>query len=185
MSSVTTAKGTAMNLRRTAALATALCLGGIGLTACSGGIITPGPTRSPGPSSAPSSAPAAPLPGGGATPSVSVSNGKVTVGGSLGSFPIPPGAEVLENVANGHTIDLVLGSVTASRVSSFYASALPRAGYTVTSNTSASGKSFAGVSIKFTGHGYQGTIGAVSGVSIPGVSGLGGGDIVGVTLTAQ
>ena|ERR1700733_10967622 len=173
-----------MNLRRTVAVAAALGLTGIGLTACSGGIITPGSTHSPGPSSPLSSSPAAPLAGGGATPSVSVSNGRVTVGGSLGSFPIPPGAEVLENVADGRTIDLVLGSVSSSRVSSFYASALPRAGYTVTNDTLASGKVVVGASIKFTGHGYKGTIGAVSGVNVPNVSDLGG-DIVGVTLTPQ
>jgi hypothetical protein len=183
-----------MNVQRTVAVAAALCLGG-GLSACSARIISPGAASSPG--SAPSSpggsasspgSPAAhssPLSiptfssGGGSTVVV---NGRVKVGGPLGSFPVPPGAKVVENVTSGRTVDLVLDSVTPSRVSHFYGSALPHAGYTVSNNTSAAGSSFAGTSIKFTGHGYKGTIGAVAGLS--GQSGITG-NVVGVTLTPQ
>jgi hypothetical protein len=179
-----------MNVQRTATVAAALWLGGVCLTACSGGIITPGATSSPSrPAAAshpPSSPPATPslhISGTpslniGGTSSASVVNGRVKVSGPLGSFPVPPGAGIIENVTTGRTVDLILDSVTPSRVSSFYGSALPHAGYTITSNTSITG-SIAGTSIKFTGHGYKGTIGAASGVA--GISGT----VVGITLTLQ
>jgi hypothetical protein len=59
---------------------------------------------------------------------------------------------------------------------SFYGSALPTAGYTITENTNATGADINGTAIEFTGHGYKGTIGAVSGSS---------GTVVGITLTPQ
>ena len=62
--------------------------------------------------------------------------------------------------------------------------ALPRAGYTITSNSSATGNSFSGTGIWFTGHGYNGgQIGALSSFDISGIS-LGG-NTVEITLTPQ
>jgi hypothetical protein len=182
-----------MNVQRTVAVAAALWLGGGCLTACSARIISPGATSSPGGATGspggsasspggpavPSSPPDIPTFSSGSGTSTAVVNGRVKVGGPLGSFPVPPGAKVVENVTSGRTVDLVLDSVTPSRVSRFYGSALPHAGYTVSNNTSAAGSSFAGTSIKFTGHGYKGTIGAVAGLS--GTTGT----VVGVTLTPR
>jgi hypothetical protein len=180
-------------VKNSAPLVVALCLSGVAATACVTGcsakIITPGASASPRPSSdsaPPSTGPGSGGPGSGSggTPGVSVGNTRVTVGGSLGSFPIPAGSQVVENVTSGRTIELVLGSVTPSRVSSFYASALPRAGFAVASNTLATGSSITGVSIEFTGHGYKGTIGALSNLGITGLGGFGK-DIVGITLAPQ
>jgi hypothetical protein len=148
-----------MNHYRTAVLAAAACAAGISLAACS--VTT---TASPASSPAPT----------GST---------VSVSGPIGRFPVPPGAQVIDDgTDNGH-YDIVFGSVSPSEVSSFYTTALPRAGYTIISNSSATGDSFSGTGIWFTSHGYSGQIGALSSFHIPGIS-LGG-NTVEITLTPQ
>ena len=148
-----------MNHYRTAVLAAAACAAGISLAACS--VTT---TASPASSPAPA----------GSTVSVSA---------PIGRFPVPPGAQVIDDgTDNGH-YDIVFGSVSPSEVSRFYTTALPRAGYTIISNSSATGDSFSGTGIWFTGHGYSGQIGALSSFHIPGIS-LGG-NTVEITLTPQ
>jgi hypothetical protein len=151
-----------MNHLRTEALAAAACTVGLSLTACS--VTT---TASPASSPAPA----------GSTASVS---------GPLGRFPIPQGAQVIEDSTDHGHYSIVFGSVSPSEASSFYATALPRAGYTIISNSSATGDSwdsFSGTGIWFTGHGYNGQIGALSSFQIPGFS-LGG-NTVEITLTPQ
>ena len=106
------------------------------------------------------------------------------MGGSLGTFPIPPGATVVDNGTDGANIEIVLTGVTPQEVSTFYTGTLPSAGYTITENSSASDATVSGLTIKFTGHGYEGDIGAASGISIAGVSGLSGEDI-GIELIPQ
>jgi hypothetical protein len=92
------------------------------------------------------------------------------VSGPIGRFPLPPGAQLIEDgTDNGH-YDIVFGSVSPSEASRFYTTALPRAGYTITSNSSAAGDSFSGTGIWFTGHGYNGQIGALSSFHISGIS---------------
>ena len=150
-----------MNHLRTAALAAA-CTAGLSLAACS--VTT---TASPASSSAPV----------GST---------VSVSGPLGGFPIPPGAQVIEDSTDSGHYSIVFGSVSPSAASSFYATALPRAGYTIISHSSATGDSwdsFSGTGIWFTGHGYSGQIGALSSFQIPGFS-LGG-NTVEITLTPR
>ena len=63
---------------------------------------------------------------------------------------------------------VVFGKVVPSDVSRFYASALPQAGYTVTSNSLVSQGGQNGALIAFTGHGYKGNIEAVA--QFPGAS---------------
>jgi hypothetical protein len=107
----------------------------------------------------------------------------VSVSGPIGRFPLPPGAQLINDGAgNGH-YDIVFGSVSPSEASRFYTTALPRAGYTITSNSSAAGSSFSGAGIWFTGHGYNGQIGALSSFHISGISF--GGNTVEITLTPQ
>jgi hypothetical protein len=152
-----------MNHLRTMALAAAACTAGVSLAACS--VTT---TASPAPSPAP------------------VAGGTVTVSGPIGRFPLPQGAQVIEDSADYGHYSIVFGSVSPSTAASFYATALPRAGYTIISNSSATGDSwdsFSGTGIWFTGHGYNGQIGALSGFQIPGFS-LGG-NTVEITLTPQ
>jgi hypothetical protein len=181
-----------MNVYRMAALATAACLAGVTLTACSGGIATPGSSNSPAasnsPSSTPPSAPSSPATtppagsGSSSSPSSgSASSGTVPVGGSIGSFPLPPGAQVADNVTSGSQIDIVLGSVSASAADSFYTSALQSAGYTITSNASGTSAGAGVAAIEFTGHGYKGDIGALTSLGIS----FGGAGTVGITLTPQ
>jgi hypothetical protein len=181
---------------RAAALA-AVCVAGLSLAACSGGISTPSAAPS-SPATSPASSPAAagstasattpPASGAtgtsGTTAPAAGSGGTVSVGGSLGTFPIPAGASVVDNGMDGSNIEIVLTGVTPQEVSTFYTAALPSSGYTITENSSASDGTVSGLTIKFTGHGYQGDIGAASGISIAGVSGLSGEDI-GIELIPQ
>ena len=148
-----------MNHHRTAALAAAACAAAISLAACS--VTT---TASPASSQAPASS-------------------TVSVSGPIGRFPVPPGAQLInDGTDNGH-YNIVFGSVSPSEAARFYTTALPQAGYTITSNSSATGESFSGTGIWFTGHGYNGQIGALSSFHIPGIS-LGG-NTVEITLTPQ
>jgi hypothetical protein len=148
-----------MNHYRTAVLAAAACAAAISLAACS---VTTTASPAPNPASAGST---------------------VSVSGPISRFPLPPGAQLIDDgTDNGH-YDVVFRSVSPSEVSRFYTTALPQAGYTIISNSSATGGSFSGTGIWFTGHGYNGQIGALSSFDIPGIS-LGG-NTVEITLTPQ
>jgi hypothetical protein len=90
----------------------------------------------------------------------------ISVDAPIGTFPVPSNAHVLTNITcSGQTI-IGLTSVTPSQVSSFYGSALPRAGYTISTNTlipaSLSGLPGSAAEVDFTGHGLKGTIDAES-----------------------
>jgi hypothetical protein len=152
-----------MNYPRTLALAAAACTAGVSLAACS---VTTTASPAPGPAS--------------------VAGGAASVSGPLGRFPLPQGAQVIEDSADYGHYSIVFGSVSPSAASSFYATALPQAGYTIISNSSATGASwgsFSGTGIWFTGHGYNGQIGALSSFQVPGFSF--GGNTVEITLTPQ
>jgi hypothetical protein len=176
---------------RAVALA-AVCVTGLSLAACSGGITTPSAAPSSpatSPTVAPASASATTPPASGAAGTTGATSpgsgsGTVSVGGSLGTFPIPSGATVVDNGTDGANIEIVLTGVTPQEVSTFYTATLPSAGYTITENSSASDATVSGLTIKFTGHGYEGDIGAASGISIAGVSGISGEDI-GIELIPQ
>lgn len=184
-----------MNVYRAAALAAAACLTGLSLAACSGGLTSVAPPAS-SPVSSPaaatssgaappaSSAPPAASPSASTSPGSTGSGSTVDVGGSLGTFPIPPGATVVDNGTDNNKIEIVLTGVTTQEVGTFYTAALPSAGYTITDNDSAADATVSGLTIKFTGHGYSGDIGAASGVSVPGLTGLTGNE-VGIELTPQ
>jgi hypothetical protein len=151
-----------MNHLRTAMLVAAACTVGLSLAACS--VTT---------DASPASSPA-------------LTGSTVSVSGPVGRFPVPPGAQVLEDSTdNGHD-SIVFGSVSPSQAAAFYTAALPRAGYSIISDSSATGNSwdsFSGTGIWFAGHGYNGQIGALSGFRFPGIS-LGG-NTVEITLTPQ
>jgi hypothetical protein len=167
-----------MIVYRAVALAAAACLTGLPLAACSAGLTSAAP---PAASAPPASTPSA-------TPTgspVSASGSTVSVDAPIGSFPVPPGATVVANVIDNGKVEIVLTGVSAQEASTFYTAALPAAGYTITSNATVTGTTFsAAAAIKFTGHRYSGDIGAVSGINVPGVTGLTGND-VGIQLTPQ
>ena len=92
---------------RTAMLAAAACAAAISLAACT--VIT--------------------------TASPASAGSTVSVSGPIGRFPLPPGAQLInDGTDNGH-YDIVFGSVSPSEASRFYTTALPRVGYTITSGT--------------------------------------------------
>jgi len=86
----------------------------------------------------------------------------IKVSGESGRFPIPARAKVVENVASDPGAIVFFDRVTPAKVSSFYAQALPRAGYTITVNSVISQSGGTVTFIQFTGHGVKGTIDALS-----------------------
>ncbi len=142
---------------RSAALALACCAAGVSVTACTAGISTASsPTTSaPAPSHSPSVAAAA--------SSRAPSGRMIKVTGSVGSFPVPAGAKVTENIAiDQKDVVVAFNSVTPANVSSYYATALPRAGYTISGNSVVTQGGGTVAFVFFSGHGYKGDIGALS-----------------------
>ena len=162
-----------MNKYRSAALALAACAASLSVAACSAGTPSASSTGTPSASSSGTST---------ATPSQAVvrsappSTGAPIPGRSLatkmslGAFPVPAAAKVAENLAGV----LVFGSVTPADVARFYATALPQAGYTVTTNSMLQKGGDTGAFIVFTGHGYKGTVDSLN--QFPGTSVQGIGD---------
>jgi hypothetical protein len=168
-----------MNRYRSAALALAACAASLAVAACSAG--TPAATSASTSSGAPSqggyasaaaSAAGAPIPGR-----------AVAVKGKLGSFPVPAGARVVENLPGNQAFVLVFGLIAPTDVSRFYATALPQAGFTITTNTMLHKGGDTGAFIVFTGHGLKGNINSL--VQFPGMSvaGLGGKNVTTVVVT--
>ena len=157
-----------MNKYRSAALALAACSAGTP-TASSASTST-GATSQSGSASASSSA--APIPGR-----------AIAVKGKLGSFPVPAGAKVVENLPGNQAFVLVFGLIAPADVSRFYATALPQAGFTVTTNAMLHKGGDTGAFIVFTGHGLKGNINSL--VQFPGMSvaGLGGKNVTTVVVT--
>jgi hypothetical protein len=168
-----------MNRYRSTALALACCAASVSGAACTAGITTA--TTAP--------ATSAPAPSHSASVAVSSSSpasaGRlITIGGSIGSFPVPARAKVAENVSGSQETVIFFSSITPAQVSSFYATALPRAGYTVTTNSMLSQSGETDALIQFSGHGYTGNIDALSHFSHSGVSiaGLGTKNVTEITL---
>jgi hypothetical protein len=159
-----------MNKYRSAALALAACAASLSVAACSAGSTTASSSTasSAAPSSSVSASAAAPSPGR------AIPGRTLTVKGSLGSFPVPAGAKVVENIAGDKGVVIVFGLITPADVSRFYATALPQAGYAVTTNSMLNQAGDNGALIRFTGHGYKGSIDSL--VQFPGVSVAGLGD---------
>ena len=97
----------------------------------------------------------------------------LTIQGTLGTFPVPAAAKVGENISGGPSAIVVFGLVVPADVARFYATALPQAGYTVTTNSMVSRGPQNGAVIVFTGHGYKGNIESVNQVAGPSFAGLG------------
>ncbi len=72
-------------------------------------------------------------------------------------FPIPPGAKVNGGTAGTSQSTVALTGVSDTAVTNFYRTALPAAGYTITSDNQIPGLATA---MGFRGHGVTGTIDA-------------------------
>jgi len=154
-----------MNTHRFAALALAACAASLTVAACSAG--------TPTASSSTASSAASSQSGSASSPGAAIAGRALAVKGKLGSFPVPAGAKVGQNTAAGQDLIIAFGSIAPSDVSRFYATALPQAGYTVTTNAMIHKGSAYGAYILFTGHGYRGTIDSLAQFPGPTLSGLG------------
>jgi hypothetical protein len=155
-----------MKTYRFMAMAVTTCAVGLSLAACSAGISAKSPVtpRSPDTSSTASS-PGASSPAASPSPTASAAASPadtISVAGPIGSFPIPHGAQVVANMPCAEQSIIELSSVTPVQAQTFYASALPRAGYTIRSNILASdpktGAPQGIAEIMFSGHRYTGLI---------------------------
>ena len=156
-----------MNKYRSAALAAAAAAS-LTVAACSSG--------TPTASSAASSSSASGLPVSSSAPPTTgapIAGRMLTIQGTLGSFPVPASAKIGENMSGGQSAIVVFGLVVPADVARFYATALPQAGYTVTTNSLVSRGPQNGAVIAFTGHGYKGNIESVNQVAGPAIAGLG------------
>jgi hypothetical protein len=146
-----------MKKYRSAALALAACAACLSVAACSTG----SPAASSSSSTAPTAGPNVVVTSAPPTSGPAIPGRMLAVKGSLGSFPVPAAATIGENTAGGSSVVIVFGAITPSDVSRFYATALPKAGYTITTNTMLSKGGDAGAIIEFSGHGFKGNIDAV------------------------
>ncbi|MFZ0187987.1 MAG: hypothetical protein WAL72_13710 [Streptosporangiaceae bacterium] len=171
-----------MNKYRSAALVLATCAAGLSVAACSAGTPSAGSsTASPAASS--SSKPpviSSPVP----TTGPPIAGTTVKVKGNLGSFPVPAAAKVGENMSGGSSLLVVFGLVAPADVARFYATALPQAGYTVTSNSLVSQGGQNGAIVAFTGHGYKGNIESVAQFPAANIAGLGATNVTTIVMSA-
>ena len=143
------------------AMAVTTCAAGLFLAACTAGVTT----ASPATSRSAATSPAASSPAAATSPALTSPAGTVSVDAPIGSFPVPPGAQVLLNSTCDKQIIIELGSVTPAQASSFYTATLPKAGYKVTSNSLLAETGTlpgSAATIDFTGRGYKGTIAALA-----------------------
>jgi hypothetical protein len=170
-----------MNRYRVAALALASCAA-LSVTACTAGV-TAAPPASTVPASTAVARPTHTY-SASATSYPPGARRMITIGGSGGSFPVPAGAKVIENVANGQQIVVLFNSVTPADVSRFYATELPQAGYAVSGNSVVDESGGTVTFIQFSGHGYKGNIASLSHFSGAGVTvaGLGTKNVTTITL---
>jgi ABC-type phosphate transport system substrate-binding protein len=148
-----------MNTYRSAAVALTACAASLSLTACTAGTTTAS-TATSSPAARNSTSASASASASQAAPALA--SRTIKVSGEFGSFPIPARAKVVENVASDPGAIVFFDRVTPAKVSSFYAQALPRAGYTITVNSVISQSGGTVAFIQFTGHGVKGTIDALS-----------------------
>jgi hypothetical protein len=77
-------------------------------------------------------------------------------------------------MAGGQAVVVVFGQIVPADVARFYATALPNAGFTVTTNSMLQKGGDSGAYIVFSGHGYKGTVDSLA--QFPGTSVAGLGD---------
>ena len=172
-----------MNKFRSAALALAAAAASLAVTGCSAG--TPTASSAASSSAAPSSTGADQGVSSSAPPTTGapIPGRMLTVNGTLGTFPVPATAKVGENISGGQSVIVAFGSIAPAEVARFYATALPQAGFTVTTNSLVSKGGQNGAIIVFTGHGFKGTIESVGQVAGPTFAGLGAQNVTTVIIS--
>ena len=176
-----------MNKYRSAALALTACAASLSVAACSTGTpsassasTSPAATSSatPSKSAAPVVSSAVPTSG------PAIAGRMITVKGKVGSFPVPAAAKIGENLSGGSSLLVVFGLVVPADVARFYATALPQAGFTVTSNSLVSQGGQKGAIIQFTGHGFKGNIESVAQFPGASIAGLGTANVTTIVMSA-
>jgi hypothetical protein len=157
-----------MNRYRSAALALATCAAGVAVAACSAG--TPAASSASTSTGAPSQSVSTSAPPSTGPP---IAGKTIAVTGKLGGFPVPADAKVVEDMAGGQALVVVFGLIAPADVARFYATALPQAGYAVTTNSMLHKGGDSGAYIVFTGHGYKGTVDSLARFPDASVAGLG------------
>jgi len=162
-----------MTMYRLAAAALTTCAASLSLAACAAGSTTTS-TATTSPAATSRSAAAASSSASSSASASALAGRMLKVSGEVGSFPVPAGAKVVQNIGTSQETIVIFGVVTPAKVSSFYAQALPRAGYTVTANSVITQSGNTVAYIQFTGHGVKGNIDGLSKdtdstVSLPGL----------------
>src|SRR5579859_7901943 len=171
-----------MKKYRSAALAVTACAASLSVAACSAG--TPSTSSSPAASSASASRSAAPVVSSAVpTSGPAIAGRTLQINGKVGSFPVPAAAKIGENLSGGSSLLVVFGSVAPEDVARFYATALPQAGFTVTSNALVSQGGQHGAIIQFTGHGFKGNIDSVAQFPGASVAGIGSTNVTTVIMS--
>ena len=167
---------------RSAAVALTACAASLSLAACSTGTTTVSTTTS---SAAPSSSSASTKASAPASPALA--SRTIHVGGEVGSFPVPAGAHVAENVASSQETIIIFDKITPAKVSAFYARILRQDRFTVTTNSVVSQSGATAAIIQFTGHGFTGNIDALANFddSTVSVAGLGHTNVTTITFTPK
>jgi hypothetical protein len=174
-----------MNTYRSIALVLASCAAGLSVAACSAGTPSASSSTASSPASSPASSRSA-VPVITSAPPTSgppIAGKTITVKGELGSFPVPAAAKVGENMSGGSSLLVIFGLVVPADVSRFYATALPQAGFTVTSNAMLSQGGQHGAVIVFTGHGFKGNIESVAQFPAASVAGLGDQNVTTIVMS--
>lgn len=171
-----------MNKYCSATLALAAGAATLAVAACSAGTSSAGSSSTPAATGTGTAVPvsSAPVPTTGAP----IAGSTVAVKGKLGSFPIPKAAKVGENLSGGSSLILIFGMVAPADVARFYATALPQAGFTITSNSLVSQGGQHGAIVVFTGKGYKGNIESVAQFPGASVAGIGATNVTTVEISA-
>jgi hypothetical protein len=168
-----------MSKHRSAALALAACAASLTVAACSAGT----PTASSSTAGSAGSSQSGSASAAASSPGAAMAGRAISVKGKLGSFPVPAGARVVENITGRQAFILVFGLVAPADVSRFYAAALPQAGFTVATNAMLHQGGDFGAYIVFTGHGYKGNINSLTEFPGTAVAGIGDKNVTTVVVT--
>ena len=108
----------------------------------------------------------------------------ITVKGKVGSFPVPATRRRgRRELSGGSSLLVVFGLVVPADVARFYVTALPQAGFTVTSSSLVSQGGQNGAIIQFTGHGFKGNIESVAEFPGASVAGIGAKNVTTVIMS--
>jgi len=169
-----------MNKYRSAALALVAGAATLAVAACSAGTSSASSSSTPTATGTAVPVSSAPVPTTGAP----IAGRTLAVKGKLGSFPIPAAAKVGEKISGSSSLILVFGLVDPADVARFYATALPQAGFTITTNSLVSQGGQHGALVVFTGHGYKGDIESVAQFPGASIAGLGATNVTTVEVSA-